>query len=275
MRFAILSVLKLELWKQRKTFLSTVLVLVLGVAVPAALLPMVRSVRVIESFSGAAAFLVLLMPLVIVFLAASAGAPLRKTEHKNHEELLPVHPFLRVYGAYFVSFCYTAVILLLSLSLLGIQEVFYIANYRMRLFELSFAVLLLYAWSLHSLSFAITYVLNLPVLAAGISLILATVDLFFRAAFVYYFRYWSVDQGWVVLTLPLPIALVLISLAIAAKKLERGSRLGFKAGAPLLLCFLLGPIWTILLACSISRDEPSRCYHGTHEREIRAPEAPE
>lgn len=252
MHIPILSVLKLELWKQKKTFFSTLFVLVLGVAVPAVLLPTIRPVRTMEALSGAAAFLILLMPLVIVFLAASAAASLRKTEDRNHEELLPLHPFQRVYGGYFVSFCYSAVILLLSLSLLGIQEVFYVANYRLRLFELSFVVLLLYAWSLHSLSFVITYVLNLPVLAAGISLILATVDLFFRAIFVHYFRYWSADPGWVVLTLPIPTALVLISLAIAAKKLERGSRLGFKAGTALFLCFLQGPIWTILFARLLS-----------------------
>jgi hypothetical protein len=249
---ALLSVLRLELWKQRKIFFSTLFVLILGVTFPAIVLPIIGSVRTIESLSGAAAFLILLMPLVIVFLAASAGASLRKTEDKNHEELLPIHPFLRVYGTYLVNFGYTALIFLLSLSLLGIQEVFYVSNYRLRLFELSFEVLLLYAWSLHSLSFGISYVLNLPVLAAGITLILATIELFSRAVFVHYFRYFSAEPSWLVLTIPIPTIVVLISLAIAAKKLERGSKFGMQASLLLVFCFLLGPIWTILTGYTLT-----------------------
>ena len=248
-----LAILRLEFWKQRKTFFSIIFVLALGVAGPAAVLPTIRSFRTIESFSGAAVFLILLMPLVIVFLGASAAASLRKTEDRNHEELLPVHPFQRVYGAYLVSFSYTAFVTLLSFSLLGIQEVFSLASYQLRIFELPFGILLLYVWSLHCLSFSISYVLNLPVLGAGISLILSTVDLFFRAVFLYYYRYWSSDSvSWVSLTFLIPVAFVLISPAIAAFRLERESRLGIKAGFPLFLCFLVVPVWTLLIAYAIS-----------------------
>jgi hypothetical protein len=249
----LLSVLRLELWKQRKLFFSTLFVLILGVTFPAIFLSVIRSVGAIESLSGAGAFLILLLPLVIVFLAASAGSSLRKTEDRNHEELLPVHPFLRVYGAYFVSFFYTAIICLLVFSLLSVQEVFRLASYRGGIFELPFEVLLLYGWSLHCLSFGISYVLNLPVLGAGLALILSTVDLFFRTVFLYHTRFCHSDSlEWTFPTLIVPIACAFISAAIAASRLERGLRLGIKAVFPLVLCFLVVPVWTVLIAFSKS-----------------------
>ena len=253
MTFRILSVLRLELWKQRKLFISTLFVLVLGVTLPAMFLLSLRSVRVNESLSGAAIFLILLMPLVIVFFGASAGTSLRKIEDRNHEELLPVHPFVRVYGTYCVNLFYTGLICLLAFSLLGLGDVFSLANYRLTVFELPFRILLLYAWSLHCISFGIGYVLNLPVLGAGLALILSTADLFFRTVFLYYTRYFSFDPlDWSFPILILPIACALISSAFAASRLERGLPLGIKAGLPLILCYLVTPGWILFTIFSKS-----------------------
>src|SRR5687768_11542875 len=100
------NVFRLELWKQKKSFLSILLVLALGAGMPAVLLPVIRPIGSNDSFLGAAAFLIFLLPLVIAFLGASGASALRKTEERMHEELLPVHPLIRVSGAYIANFLY-------------------------------------------------------------------------------------------------------------------------------------------------------------------------
>ncbi|MCI0416589.1 hypothetical protein L0222_27790 [bacterium] len=248
-----LTLIKLEFWKQSKTFLSTLLALVFGIMIPALLLPLTTSLRLIESFSGAASLMILLMPLVIVFLASSAAASLRKTEDKNHEELLPVHPILRIYGAYLINLFFTAFIFVVVFSLLGVREVFYIAAYRLELFELPFGMIVLYAWTLHCLSFSISYVLNLPVLGAGLALIFSTVDLFFRGLFLYYIHYWSSEPIELFhLTFLIPTIFVFFTPTLAAFKLERGLKFGIKGAFPVVLCFLVLPFWIFLMGYSMS-----------------------
>ncbi len=246
------GILRLELQKQKKIFFSSVAIIALGVGGAAFIVPSVRSLSRAEAFSGASAFLIYLMPLIAVTFAVSSSVLLRRSLERSCEELIPVHPVLKVFGAYAISLALFFAIGLPSLSLLGSIEVYDPFEASLGMFFISVELLVLELLFLHAIAFVSTYLLSLPVLGGGLALIIWAVDLFFRSVLVEAMhgrlsRDISVEippypSG---LVLSIYIFLVLRVLFSSARRIERGMPVGWTRGTFWTACLLAGPLFTI------------------------------
>ena len=163
------NVFVLELRKQRKASLSVLLVMILGVLGTSFVVARGRW-SFADIYLGAMSFCVIGLPLIGTVLGSSAAMGIRNQSVRDSEEALPSTPAGKVFGAYLASAIY----------FLGIVLVVF-ALYPSGKAELKW--IWLAVPYLHFLAFALTYSLKLPVLGAGLAVILVGVDTFFIGSF--------------------------------------------------------------------------------------------
>jgi len=223
-------VFALEMRKQRKASLSVLLVMILAVAGTVIFVSQGRW-SVAEAYLGAMTFCVIGLPLIGSVLGASAAMGIRNQNVRDSEEMLPSTPARKVFGAYLASALYFLGIVLLVFAFYpsGRNEVGWIG------------LALPY---LHFLAFAITYALKLPVLGAGLAVILVAVETFFTGAFIRIslaFPSLNLALFWLAFSIPVWVAAAL-ALWMLARQIERNKRPGILKGAIAACCFLFAPV---------------------------------
>ena len=247
------NIIALELRKHRKSFFSTLFVIVVGVLGTAVFTSYMNRLSPHEAFVGAAAFLICGLPLLTVMFGVQSAVSLRREAERSQEEVIPVSPITRVSGAYLTSLLFFLAVALPILGLLGSAEVYnvvYIWLGSALLYPVLCLVLLIH---LHLLGFAISYWLNLPVLGGGLALILIVIDTFEKSVLIAVSRnLWFMGMGvevpykfieiWMPGTTLMAWLLGLTGLMFVATKVERGKRLGYSKGLLVALVLVLGPI---------------------------------
>jgi len=171
----------LELTKHWKEFLSTLFVMIVGVLGVGAGSAFLRHMNLRDAITGAAAFLVCGLPLLAALFGIQFGMGLRRDAERSHEEVLPVHPVVKVFGSYLASLIYFAAIGCLVLQLLAFQSVNRVVDSWQPQAALNLASVILALLQIHFLAFAFSYWWKLPLLSGGIAVIAVVLDLYFRS----------------------------------------------------------------------------------------------
>ena len=229
-------VFALELRKQRKASLSVLLVMILGVLGTSFVVARGRW-SFAEAYLGAITFCVIALPLIAAVLGASAAMGIRNQNVRDSEEALPSAPAGKVFGAYLASVIYFLAIVLVVFALYPSGKV-----------ELKW--IWLAVPYLHFLAFALTYSLKLPVLGAGLAVILIGLDAFFIGSFIPNFLAFSDFKPalfwWLPFVIPAWLAGAL-ALRMIARQIERNRRPGILKAAIAAMCFLFPLLFSGLL----------------------------
>ncbi len=226
--------------KQRKASLSVLLVMILGVTGTTFFVAQGKW-SVAEAYLGAITFCLYGLPLIGAIVGASAAMGIRNQSVRDSEEMLPSNPAEKVFGAYVAGAIYFLGIVLMVFAM-----------YPSWTMELTwFALALLY---LHFLAFSITYALKLPVLGAGLAVILVGLDTFFMASFsrIAVLSPLSTVPFWLASTIPVWVAGAL-GLWMLASQIECNKRPGILKAALTTACFLFAPVFSGLLWFLVSK----------------------
>ncbi len=230
-------ILALELRKQRKASLSILLVVVLGILGTTFIVAQ-GTWSFAEAYLGSMTFCLYGLPLIGAVLGASAAMGIRNQSIRDSEEMLPSNPARKVFAAYLTSAGYFLAIDLMVFALYPSSSTL--------LFWIELALVAL-AY-LHFLAFAITYALKLPVLGAGLAVILVGLDTFFTISFVQTTIMYPPGMAffWMACSIPEWVAGAL-GLWMLARQIERNKRPGVLKAALAALCFLSAPVFSVLL----------------------------
>lgn len=173
------NVISLEARKQRSTFLSAILIPVLGITLITVVICSYPVFTFFEAFQGTILyFTVIGVPLLAVLLAGTAGTGLRREPQRSAEDFLPVPPWMKVLGSYLTSLLFFLFVATpLVLLCLRICDAKTISDVHSQIFgSVWFFFWPLYLLKLHAISFAFSYWWKHPVLAGGIALLMVLTE---------------------------------------------------------------------------------------------------
>jgi hypothetical protein len=157
------ALIRLELRKQRKSFLGLLLIIVVSLTFLTSSISVFSKPTFGEMFWMISLLFQLLgLPFFALLLGGSAGATLRHSQRKAEEEI-PVRASKRVLAAYFASLIYlillAAILSVLSLSIRSLQA------------DFSYPVVLVVLLPLHSAAFVFSYWLSQALVGSIIAVI--------------------------------------------------------------------------------------------------------
>ncbi|HEY7160742.1 MAG TPA: hypothetical protein VH815_05755, partial [Acidobacteriota bacterium] len=160
------ALIRLELRKQRKTFLSFLFVVIMCLTVVAANVSIFAKVSFPEIFDAFTATLQLFgLPLFGLLFGAGPGAALRRSERKAEEDI-PVPASKRVFAAYITSLIYLIVLSSILFAPSILSSIFHIR-------ELPPHILFISILPIHTASFVFSYLFS-QALIGGIAAMTAT-----------------------------------------------------------------------------------------------------
>lgn len=273
---AFLAAWKLELYKQRRTFRSVWLVLLLAFA---AIVPAVCSWTEREPARIAQALLSLLLatgiPLIAGLYAAIPAVSLSREPEAGVEQVLPLHPRYRIFAAYLAGVLY---LLLTQTLTLFLGALFPGSGAESDVLSGVVAGSASPAWwllmlQLYTLAFALSYWLRLGLAGGALAILCAGLEVFLLAATSPEILFGggmsnalaanpeliptlSVMGPWwasLMSRLLLPAALVGLAgalgfLHLLAPRLERGTKLSFSRSTAAALALAIGLLLTIVLS---------------------------
>jgi hypothetical protein len=261
------AAIELELRKQKKGFLSALLMFGISITWVAAMLA-VQHLRIwlwgadnpFEVMRGALAGTLLFgIPLASILFPAGAAMMLRNSSNSNAEEPLPISPIRRVASAYLISLLYFVSFTVLILFIAAAFHAFsFFGDYE----DLSNRVLLiaLALLHLHFLTFVFCYWLKMPILGIGVALIILAAEGFsiFHLTPLLNWLYWryqarstfeSLFWKWVLPEYALSLIGFPAALWFLSNKLEHSEKAGWRNSFLVLAGLLCGcaALWGSLL----------------------------